>query len=293
MKAIITVGIPASGKTTFANEMVKKFGFRDINRDFIRFNLVKPGSTWATYKFTKANEKAVDEIHGKMIMESWEKEENIIISDTNLNQDRRRALIGRLQDLGYDVEVKPFHITMKEAEKRDNLRANGVGRDVIYKMMQSWNDFSGRVTYKPDESLPKAVIFDVDGTIAQMNGRGPFEWHRVGEDKPRIEIIEMLHGYFDRGYTIIICSGRSDECVGETVAWLDAHVGAPNWHHLYMRKAGDFRKDTEIKEEIFWTCLADKYNIVACVDDRPMMIRLWYEMKIQNVIAVADPYKEF
>lgn len=293
MRAIITVGIPASGKTTFANEMVKKFGYRDINRDFIRFNIVKPGSTWATYKFTKATESAVDEIHGKMIMESWQNEENIIISDTNLNNKRRLHLIGRLQDLGYDVEVKPFEISRKEALKRDNLRANGVGHDVIYRMMQNWNEFNGRVVYKPDESLPKAVIFDVDGTIAQMDGRGPFEWHRVAEDKPRKQIIEMLRGYKDRGYKIIICSGRSDECAELTLGWLDKYVGAEYYDHLHMRKAGDYRKDDEIKEEIFWTKLADKFNIVACVDDRPVMIRLWHEMQIQNVIAVADPYIEF
>lgn len=60
-----------------------------------------------------------------------------------------------------------------------------------------------------------------------------------------------------------------------------------------MRKNGDFRKDNAVKEEIFWTHLAHRYNIVACVDDRPQMIRLWYELKIPNVIAVADPYIEF
>jgi hypothetical protein len=60
-----------------------------------------------------------------------------------------------------------------------------------------------------------------------------------------------------------------------------------------MRKNGDFRKDNAVKEEIFWTYLTHKYNIVACVDDRPQMIRLWHELKIPNVIAVADPYIEF
>lgn len=293
MKAIITVGIPASGKTTFANEMVQNFGFRDINRDFIRFNLVKPGSNWSTYKFNKANEKAVDEIHGKMIMESWQNEQNIIISDTNLNKARRRALIARLQDLGYDVEVKPFEISRKEAIKRDNLRANGVGQDVIYKMMQNWNEFSGRVTYTPNEELPKAVIFDVDGTIATMDGRGPFEWHRVGEDLPREMIIKMLRGYADLGFHIIICSGRSDECFKETATWLDKYVGLNYWDKLYMRKAGDFRKDDSIKEEIFWTKIAYSYNVCGVVDDRSQMIRLWWELKIPNVICVGNPYFEF
>lgn len=292
MKAYVTVGVSASGKTTFANECVKQ-GFRDINRDYIRFNIVKPGTNWSNYKFNGANEKEVTKVHEQMIMESWSRQENIVISDTNLNSVRRNNLIKTLEDLGYVVEVKEFQVTQDTANKRDRLRANGVGEGVIYRQFQDWNNYVCRKTYTPDESLPKAVIFDVDGTIAQMNGRGPFEWHRVGEDLPRKLIIQMLHGYANMGYAIIICSGRDDICAGETSVWLDKHVGINNWHHLYMRKNGDFRKDNAIKEEIFWTKLAHKYNIVACVDDRPQMIRLWHELKIPNVIAVADPYIEF
>lgn len=292
MKAFVTVGVSASGKTTFANELVKQ-GFQDINRDYIRFNIVCPGSNWSNYKFNGKNEKAVTEVHDRMIMESWSRGENIVISDTNLNEGRRNNLIKKLQDLGYYVEIKEFHVNQETACKRDRLRANGVGEGVIYRQFKDWNDYTGRITYVADESLPKAIIFDVDGTIAEMDGRGPFEWHRVGEDKPRDLIIQMLRNYADMGYRIVICSGRSDECAGETTDWLNEHVGSIYWHHLWMRKAGDFRKDNAVKEEIFWTNIAHRYNIVACVDDRPQMIRLWYELKIPNVIAVADPYIEF
>lgn len=292
MKAFITVGVSASGKTTFAKELVKQ-GFCDINRDYIRFNIVCPGSNWSNYKFNGKNEKAVTEVHEKMIMESWGRGENIVISDTNLNAGRRQKLIDTLEGLGYFVEIKEFHVSHETAVKRDRLRANGVGEGVIYKQFKDWNNYLDRVTYVADESLPKAVIFDVDGTIAQMDGRGPFEWSRVGEDKPREFVIEMLRNYAMMGYIIIICSGRDDICVGETSKWLDEYVGSMFWHHLYMRKNGDFRKDNAVKEEIFWTNLAHKYNIVACVDDRPQMIRLWHELNIKNVIAVADPYIEF
>jgi predicted kinase len=292
MKAYVTVGVSASGKTTFANELVKQ-GFRDINRDYIRFNIVCPGANWSNYKFNGKNEKAVTEIHEQMIMESWARGENIVISDTNLNFGRRINLIKTLQDLGYVVEIKEFHVTQDTAYKRDRLRANGVGEGVIYRQFKDYNDYVGRVTYEADTSLPKAIIFDVDGTIAEMNGRGPFEWKRVGEDKPRDFVIQMLRNYADMGYIIIICSGRDDICVGETSAWLDEHVGSIYWHALHMRKNGDFRKDNAVKEEIFWTHLAHRYNIVACVDDRPQMIRLWHELHIPNVIAVADPYIEF
>lgn len=292
MKAIITVGVPCSGKTTFAKEM-EEHGFRDINRDWVRFNVVVPGSDWSTYKFTKEREKEVSKVVEQMIMESWANEEDIIISNTNLNEGKRVALIAKLENLGYEVIIYDFPVTREQAVKRDNHRANGVGQDVIYRMMQDWNEYTGRITYVADESLPKAIIFDVDGTIAQMDGRGPFDWKRVGEDKPREFVIQMLRNYAMMGYIIIICSGRSDECVGETAAWLDEHVGSMFWHHLHMRKTGDYRRDSVIKEEIFWTHLAHKYNIVACVDDRPMMIRTWHELKIANVIAVADPYIEF
>lgn len=292
MRAIITVGVPCSGKTTFAKEM-EEHGFRDINRDWIRFNIVVPGSDWSTYKFTKEREKEVSKVLDQMIMESWAREENIIISNTNLNESKRITLIAQLENLGYEVLIHDFPITREQAVKRDNHRANGVGEGVIYRMMQDWNDYTGRITYVADESLPKAVIFDVDGTIAEMDGRGPFDWKRVGEDKPREFVIQMLRNYAMMGYIIIVCSGRDDICRSETIEWLNEHVGEMFWHGLYMRKNGDFRKDNAVKEEIFWTHLAHRYNIVACVDDRPQMIRLWHELRIPNVIAVADPYIEF
>jgi predicted kinase len=292
MRAIVTVGISASGKTTWVNDLIEtEKGWRDINRDWIRFNVVKPGANWSNYKFNNANEKEVTRIQGQMIMESWAAGENIVISDTNLNPTTRQGLINRLRELGYTVDLKVFHVTYETALKRDRLRPNSVGHEVIYRQMDQWNTFNGRVTYVGDESLPKAIIVDVDGTIAQMSGRGPFEWHRVGEDLPRKLIIDMVKNYFAQGYEILIVSGRSDECKAETQEWLHHHRVPVQ--ELHMRKEGDYRRDSAIKEEIFWTHLAHKYNIVAAIDDRPMMIRAWHELKIPNVIAVANPYLEF
>lgn len=291
MRAVITVGISASGKTTYANLLVSQ-GYRDINRDWIRFNLVSPGANWGTYKFNKANEKEVTGIQGQMIMESWTKGENIVISDTNLNQGVREGLIRHLEALGYEVLVEYIECDREEAVKRDRLRPNSVGEGVIYKQNLSVQEYIGRRTYTPDDTRPKAIIVDVDGTVADMAGqRGAFEWGKVHLDLPRKEIIEMVDGYNDRDYQVIICSGRSDECFTATQQWLyDNRVPC---NRLFMRKEGDFRKDNAVKEEIFWTSIAPYYNVRAAIDDRPQMIRLWHELKIPNVIAVADPYIEF
>lgn len=49
MKLILTVGISASGKTTWVNNS-RLYNTVNINRDDIRFNIVQPGSNWKTYK---------------------------------------------------------------------------------------------------------------------------------------------------------------------------------------------------------------------------------------------------
>ena len=53
------------------------------------------------------------------------------------------------------------------------------------------------------------------------------------------------------------------------------------------------RKDTTVKEEIFWDSIADKYNVVAVIDDRPSVVRMWYDIGIPNVVCVGNPWEEF
>lgn len=297
MKALITVGVSCSGKSTYAAQLVEQHDYVEINRDYIRFNVVAPGADWRNYKFTKAREAEVTKVAEQLLMDSWAREKNIVISDTNLKNGRREALIKKLEDLGYEVEVKVFHVTRDEAVKRDNYRLNGVGEGTIYKQMQQYNEMWGRRTYDfknaQELDLTPCIIVDVDGTIAEMHDRHPFEWSKVGQDNPRTFILQMVRAYKRMGYDVIICSGRSDVCYKETEEWLDKHLGYDYYDALYMRKADDYRKDDAVKEEIFWNHIAHQYSVYAAIDDRPQMIRLWHELKIPNVIAVADPYIEF
>ncbi len=291
MLAYITVGISASGKSTFAKYLVDTCGFTEVNRDWIRFNVVQPGANWSNYKWK--NEKEVTRIHGQMIMDAFGSGKDIVVSDTNLNADRRNQLVQHLTDLGYKVKLEVFDIKREEATKRDNLRANGVGESVIYKQNLQMLDFKGRRTYTPDRNKPPVLVVDVDGTIAEMHDRGPFEWKKVGQDKPRQFIIDLIKHYYKANpkLHIAIVSGRSDECCDETYEWLIKH-NVP-FQVIHMRKEGDYRKDDAVKEEIFWEHIEPHYNVIACIDDRPQMIRLWHELKIPNVIAVANPYLEF
>lgn len=290
MKAIITVGISASGKSTFADEMVEQ-GWVKIERDVIRrelFNFCQ----WSEYKFTRAKEQKVTDVVDQKISSAASEGKNIIISDTNLNPKFRKELVDYLESLHFEVEIKPFPISLKDAWKRDQNRMYSVGRDVIYKQYKQFNEHIGRKTYTPDEEKPKVIICDIDGTIAKMVCRGSFDWDKVGQDMPRYTIMNMVEGLANYEAADIIClSGRDGQCYQETKEWLDGY--AFDYRDLYMRTKGDNRPDTVIKEELFWEYIADSYNVIAVVDDRPQVCRMWIELGINNVIIVGDPWEEF
>src|SRR5690606_30032697 len=106
MKCILCVGVSSSGKSTFANKWIlgDPDSRREINRDYVRFNIVKPGSDWGSYKMTNSNEKMVTEICNGLLRDYSCLGLDIIISDTNLNEKYRSQLISKLESLGYDVE---------------------------------------------------------------------------------------------------------------------------------------------------------------------------------------------
>ena len=86
MKLILTVGISASGKTTWAEEQQRQQKrLFNINRDKIRFDIVQPGSNWSTYKHNKKNESKVTELEFTAAITAVDCGADIIISNTNLH----------------------------------------------------------------------------------------------------------------------------------------------------------------------------------------------------------------
>ena len=293
MKAIITVGVSASGKSTWAAEKVNEAGSKwfIVCRDNLRWS-VSGVTGWKDYKFNKKTEKEVTELQEAHIKSLAKDKCNIIIADTNLNPSTRNHLIALCTSLGYEVEIKEFPITLEEAWKRDQFRGVfSVGRDVIYKQGQQWLEYKGE-GYKPNVTKPKTVIFDIDGTLAHMAGnRGAFEWDKVGIDSVDTHVKRMLKAYVCDGYKIIIVSGRDSSCRSQTEDWL--YENRIYYDALLMRPKGDMRKDTIIKREIFDNYIRNEYNVEVVFDDRPSVVRTWYDIGIPKVIAVGNPWVEF
>ena len=296
MRATITCGISSSGKTTWANEQDDTF---IVCRDDVRVQMLKDRGVdveheniWSHWKFKREDENNVTETCRTMIVQYAVQCKNIIVADTNLNYDRRMQLKQFLIDRGYEVEVKLFDVDVMDAIKRDERRKGTVGNQVIYSQwMQLISDPEfGTKKYVPDTSKPKAVIFDVDGTLAIMGDRRkPYEWDKVHLDTCNIWVRDMANRYAD-DHTVIVLSGRDGSCYNKTFEWLkDNRV---KFDKLFMRESGDMRKDAIIKGEIFWRAVADNYNVIFAVDDRPQMARYWYSIGV-NVFAVGPQFKEF
>lgn len=146
--------------------------------------------------------------------------------------------------------------------------------------------------YIPDESLSKAIIVDIDGTIAHMHNRGPFDWKRVGEDHFDTLVGSIVEHFVIKGYEVIFLSGRDEICRTQTEEWLEKNFSF-FVHNLLMRTNKDYRKDSIVKQEIFFRDIASNYNVHAVIDDRPQVVRMWHEIGIPKVICVGNPFVEF
>jgi len=290
----ICVGVSASGKSTYAKELVSQ-GWVEINRDYWRFKHYCNGvQDWSLYKFSKQKEDFVTLLCESNWDYAVENKLDVIVSNTNLNIKDQNYWKAKAEKAGYSFEIKYFPVTLTEALKRDKKRgALSVGQDVVFDQWQKWLVISGARKYEPDVFKPKAIILDIDGTVALTNGRSHYDYSvAVLNDSPRLDVLEMVSAYASvTGAEIICVSGRESICRKYTEDWLLCHYVDNT--KLFMRKAGDSRCDTIIKEEIFWNDIEPHYNVIAAFDDRKRVVRKWIDIGIPLVLDVSKTYKEF
>jgi hypothetical protein len=133
-------------------------------------------------------------------------------------------------------------------------------------------------------------MVDIDGTVAIMAGRSPFDETRVHEDKPNHAVIEAVRAMHAAGYRVIFCSGRTDGCWEETFAWLANHVlPEQKIEALFMRRSKEDkgRKDSEVKIDLFNAHIRDNYDVLGVFDDRAQVVAAWRAIGL-TVFAVAE-----
>lgn len=137
MKILITKGLPASGKTTWAKVWCNDNPeYKRINKDDLRMMLDNG-------KWTPENEKFIVNARNVLIRAAMIRGLGIVIDDTNLAQKHvdiiqeivnvyNRVEEGNKSSKKYEIEIVDFtHVDLQTCIDRDEAREGKVGEKVI------------------------------------------------------------------------------------------------------------------------------------------------------------------
>ena len=317
---ILTRGLPASGKSTWAKEQVaaNPDSVVRVNRDDLRTELYPDVSVNDYYnrtprKVRNEREEEVTKVQYARVQEALKSGKNVIVDDANLSpvalnswHRAAKAHAGKVQ-----LHFKDFNTPVDECIRRDKARKDngdrGVGKGVIENFARKSLNARGVLRPVPPtlrepirtppayEDRPNAVIFDMDGTLCDVRPvrryvrsenskeRNFHAFHVESEYcPPNLHVLNMSKEVTDAGLKTVIVTARDDKYRPLTERWLKKH--GVDYDHIVTRPSGDHRPDYDVKREILRD-VSQHYNVVHAVDDNPAVLRLWKEEGISTTIV--------
>jgi len=236
-------------------------------------------------KWSHDNEQEIIKVRNELIGFFISLGKDVIVDDTNLNPVHENNIRDRFGHLA-EIKIKFFDTPLEECITRNANRSNAVPVDVIRDMYDKWiknerylqtkvgvNNLSFE-PYIPNEKLPTAIIVDIDGTLADSNGRNIYDLSKVEFDLPIMPVVNFVKSVKDK--ILIFLSGRDSSSREATLSWLSKHNILPNF--LFMRQEGDRRPDYLVKYELFNQEIRNNYNVHFVIDDRKSVKRMWNQL---------------
>ena len=151
MNVIMCMGLPASGKSTWAKAEMERFPdrYKRISRDDLR--AMMDFGKWST-----AREKLIRLAELNLAELLLSNGYSIIIDDCNLSPSARTMWQEFSRKIGAELAVQDFTtVPLETCLERDRCRPNPVGEKVIRK---TWQDFlASRATTHQVEQRPSSV----------------------------------------------------------------------------------------------------------------------------------------
>ncbi|MCA1800561.1 MAG: AAA family ATPase [Actinobacteria bacterium] len=295
--------------------------------------------------------------------------DNTNLSDKSLNVIRHaiediRIAAGEGHTIDVYVEDKFLDVSTEECIRRDTYREveKQVGPKVIFRMEKSarrlrqqrflkirkaycatWQedvggkttrgsiDNEGRISWQTEVvgNSPRCIIVDIDGTVALMHDRGPFEGGKVLNDLPNYPAISIVQDWIGARVNeysfppselgpppaphIFFFTGRMNELVhGDdgltdvkelTHKWVKEHVLQPRTralmeyagitYSLHIRANGDTRSDDVVKKDMYYEQLLvpNSYRVDFVLDDRNSVVNMWrYELGLPCLQAADGSF---
>lgn len=290
----IAQGLPASGKTTAALELVRTSSghVRRVNLDSLRLML---DDNDGSVRHGRAHEDVVLATQDAAILAAVDAGFDVVVDNTHLvprlPNRYKRLLASRDVDLAV---IDCTGVPVEECVRRDAGRSGSVGEQLIrsmherllaagksgWKLTADWlNDRPIIKPYVQTRMLPAAVLCDIDGTLAHHQGRGPYEIEKCETDLLDEEVARIL-ALCDRAEDyVVLLSGRQSEFREHTKRWLKANGVV--YDELWMRAEGDRRPDDVVKAELFDTHVRDRFDVRFVLDDRNRVVDLWRRMGLK------------
>lgn len=282
-------GYPGSGKTTAARSMNKTV----ISRDDLRramFDDLRPG---------KDGEDAVTLVEEAAVKALLKANRDVVVDAMHVNPRYLRKWAKLAARMGVDFRVVDVRTSVDECVARDDSPdrwSDGkfVGESVIRKIakrfpMERWPDIR-----MPDLSVDpyvplrgefySAVIVDIDGTLAHMTGRSPYDYSRVHEDTVDHVVRDIVNRYSEDHHVLVV-SGRDSSCREETLKWLQNND--VTFDQLLMRPEdavdnhGNKLPDWQVKLDLFNRHIRHEYNVKFVIDDRQQVVDTWRRLGLK------------
>ncbi|MEU8436741.1 AAA family ATPase [Streptomyces sp. NPDC029216] len=286
----VMTGLPASGKTTAARALQAEAAgrMRRVNLDDLRAMLDVPDpERGRSYRHEQTVLAVQDAAVAAAVADGFD----VVVDNTHLTSHipkrLKAAVAGRATFVVHDFT----DVSMEECLRRDAARERPVGEEIIriladklakarkggWRLTAEWlNDQPAVVPYVADPGLPAAVMCDIDGTLALTGDRGPYDFSRCELDLLNEPVRHALEAFRCGGDRIVLLSGRGEEHRPQTESWLRAH-GVP-YDELWMRAAGDTRRDDVVKAELFDAHVRERYAVRVSLDDRDRVVAVWRRM---------------
>lgn len=128
--------------------------------------------------------------------------------------------------------------------------------------------------------MTKVIVFDIDGTLANIEHRRSFvatkpkNWKAfnagIVNDTPHQDLVDLTRMFHSQLHAVILCSGRGEE--QREVTEVQMNRFGVFYRKLFMRPADDHRQDSIVKVELLQQIRKEFGNPFLWFDDRNQVV---------------------
>ena len=333
-RMLLLQGISGSGKSTYANKLKEEDPNHRviISRDELRAELLGRDNIEPYFR-QGMNEEIENEITKIAMLKTasaLKMNKNVIIDNTNLRRKYVSDYIKVAIDMGLakdELQIKRFEIDVETAYKRVAQRDKfPVAKDVIRRQYDTWvnahftidelwenitKKYTPKQWYLPpfevkpkdnSETLPKAIICDLDGTLAHralltepfFHYRSFYDYAKCATDNIDSLVADVVRGLWQQDYIIFFVSGRKSSCRHETQEFIERALGFKeqdyfllmrdesidiHWNMATNKNEDD--PDDKVKYRLYNEYIRGKYNVIGAIDDRKRVVAVWEQLGLR------------